>query len=184
MPKESQLLYDGKYRIPSARLAYYDYAKAGLYFITVNALNHRNLFGNIKDGGIELSVIGRIVDDCWKRVPEHFPHVELDYYQVMPNHFHAILILTEDGVGVMSDGSKRKAGGLQAGSVSIVVNAFKGAVTYAAKTKGYGARIWQPRFHDHIIRSEKALEEIRYYTVHNPLKWTEDRYYREGQTAL
>ena len=179
--KEPQLLYKGKYRIPSARLPYHDYSSAGLYFVTINALNHRNLFGSIMGETVHRSELGELVDECWQDIPAHFPRVELDYYQIMPNHFHGILLLTGDGnSGSTVAGSLRTPGGLQAGSLSIIINSFKGAVTYRARSRGLSSKVWQPRFHDHVIRSERALEEIRYYIVNNPARWAEDRYFNPG----
>jgi len=34
---------------------------------------------------------------------------------------------------------------------------------------------WQPRFYDHIIRSEESLNEIREYIINNSLKWELDK---------
>ncbi|MBI4647589.1 MAG: transposase, partial [Bacteroidia bacterium] len=33
---------------------------------------------------------------------------------------------------------------------------------------------WQKSFHDHIIRNEKSLHDIRKYIHENPLKWNLD----------
>lgn len=32
-----------------------------------------------------------------------------------------------------------------------------------------GQNVWQRSFHDHIIRNQRELENIRAYTTHNPL---------------
>lgn len=34
-----------------------------------------------------------------------------------------------------------------------------------------GARVLQPRFHDHIIRNENELFRIRQYIKNNPVNW-------------
>jgi putative transposase len=39
--------------------------------------------------------------------------------------------------------------------------------------------IWQRNYYDHIIRSEKALENIRAYIMGNPIKWAEDEYFSD-----
>lgn len=36
---------------------------------------------------------------------------------------------------------------------------------------------WQPRFHDHIIRTEKSLKNIRQYIKYNHLHWKQDIFY-------
>jgi len=38
-------------------------------------------------------------------------------------------------------------------------------------------KIWQFRYHDHIIRNENEYKEIWEYIEENPEKWTLDRYY-------
>ena len=35
---------------------------------------------------------------------------------------------------------------------------------------------WQPKFHDHIIRSEEELKRIRQYIVNNPANWLRDKH--------
>src|ERR1051326_7561160 len=70
-------LYAEKYRISSPRLQYYDYASAGMYFVTINAHEHHLVFGRVEEGKMHHSSLGKIVRECWKEIPNHFPHVEL-----------------------------------------------------------------------------------------------------------
>jgi REP element-mobilizing transposase RayT len=69
-------------------------------------------------------------------------------------------------------------GGLKSGSLSAVVNLYKGCVTRWCRTHGYGHFDWQPRFHDSIIHSEAALNAIRAYIRDNPANWRDDVEYR------
>ena len=94
--------FQGKYRIPSARLQNWDYTSSGMYFVTICTKNREHYFGEIKEPEIEkehsimnLSEIGKIVETEWLKTSEMRPdmNLELDEYQVMPNHFHAILII-------------------------------------------------------------------------------------------
>ncbi len=73
----------------SIRLSAYDYTAPGAYFLTIVTFNRGCLFGHIADDEVQL----RIAQDCWRAIPEHFPHVELGAYVVMPNHLHGILIV-------------------------------------------------------------------------------------------
>ena len=41
-----------------------------------------------------LNKYGNIVEECWKAIPKHFKHTSLDYYVIMPNHFHGIIEFT------------------------------------------------------------------------------------------
>jgi REP element-mobilizing transposase RayT len=174
--------FQQKYRISSARLSHYDYATAGLYFVTINAKDHQCIFGRIDaESQMHHSTLGDLVERCWIEIPEHFPHVELDVFQVMPNHFHGILHLTASGetdVSINEEG--RRPGGMQRGAVDVILNSFKGAVTRESRKQALAKNIWQPRFHDHVIRDEKDLERIRHYIANNVGQWTQDRYYRES----
>jgi putative transposase len=45
---------------------------------------------------MQLNEFGNWVDACWKRLPIHFSHLQLDHFVVMPNHIHGILVLTHN----------------------------------------------------------------------------------------
>jgi len=97
--------FQGKYRISSARLQNWDYASNGMYFVTLCTKNREHYFGQIIKPKVEnehsvmkLSEIGNIVETEWLKTPGMRPDMNLmlDEYQVMPNHFHAILIIGEN----------------------------------------------------------------------------------------
>ena len=73
------------------RLRGYDYSHPGTYFVTACAQHRKCLFGTIIDGKMRLNEIGQIVVECWNRIPQHFPAVELSESVIMPNHFHGII---------------------------------------------------------------------------------------------
>ena len=63
--------------------------------------------------------------------------------------------------------------------MSDVVGAFKSLTTKRVNTclNTPGRRLWQPRFHEHIVRGEKDYEMIWQYIENNPVKWNEDAYF-------
>ena len=85
--------YNNKYRIPSARLQTWDYGWNAAYFVTICTHNRQNFFGEISDGSIHLSEIGKIAHTYWNEIPEHFPSIELAEFIAMPNHIHGIIII-------------------------------------------------------------------------------------------
>ena len=85
--------FKNKYHIPSTRLQTWDYSKNGAYFITICTQNREHFFGYIQNGMMQLSEIGKLAEQYWSEIPEHFPFVELGNFIVMPNHFHGILII-------------------------------------------------------------------------------------------
>ncbi|MEK7671168.1 MAG: hypothetical protein AAB344_02995 [Bacteroidota bacterium] len=49
----------------------------------------------MEDGEGRLSDIGRIVDEDWRAIPNHYGNVTLDAFQIMPNHLHGIIVINE-----------------------------------------------------------------------------------------
>ena len=93
-------LYKNKYRVESTRLKGYDYAQKGFYFVTICAKDKELYFGDVVEtqnfASVQLSEIGKIANKFWLEIPNHFPHVKLDYYVVMPNHVHGIIVINNN----------------------------------------------------------------------------------------
>lgn len=148
----------------SPRLQGYDYAQAGAYFITICTYEKVHHFGAIRDGELTLNKIGELAHQRWGMIPEFFPTVELNDFVVMPNHMHGILFLSESH-------DKRP-------EVGNIINHYKGSVTLLARQEfDVHETIWQPRYHDHIIRNEPDLIRIREYVQANPTRWEADTFY-------
>jgi REP element-mobilizing transposase RayT len=86
--------YKNKYRISSSRAPWWHYGNAGAYFITICTKGRKHFFGEIENQIMTLSPAGIVADILWHEIKNHFQNVELDAFQVMPNHLHGILILT------------------------------------------------------------------------------------------
>ena len=84
-----------KHHRRSIRLKEFDYAQPGGYFVTIVTYQRDLLFGEIVDEEMALNDFGKIADECWRAIPEHFPNVELGAYAVMPNHVHGIVVINE-----------------------------------------------------------------------------------------
>ena len=83
-----------KHHRRSIRLPDHDYRAPGAYFITTCTYEGEPLFGEVVDGEMRLSEWGQAVSHYWMQIPEHSANVELDAWVVMPNHLHAILVIT------------------------------------------------------------------------------------------
>ena len=90
--------YHNKYRVESIRLKGWDYSTPWWYFVTIATKNHNEYFGKIISGEMELNQVGEIAERCWRDIPTHYPKVELDYFVVMPNHLHGMVVITEHTV--------------------------------------------------------------------------------------
>lgn len=168
----------------SIRLGGYNYAHPGAYFITVCAVRRGLLFGEISDGRVAEDGNGSIVRGCWLDLPNHYPHVSVDTFVVMPDHIHGIIVLREtDGAGGARAGLKpAPTGGGASADVGVrhglpeIVRALK---TYSARRINLrrgtpGAPVWQRGYYERIIRNERELGRTRKYIASNPRNWRSD----------
>ncbi len=179
--------FRNRYRIPSARAAWWDYAAAAAYFITICTAGRAHLFGAVRNGQMVLSRLGEIVREEWEKSFEIRAELVCDIYIIMPNHIHAIVrIVDDENVAVETHGraSLRRRYGVAyraPKSISSFVAGFKSAAT--KRINAYrdtpGAAVWQSRFHDHIIRNRQEYHRIAAYIASNPARWQGDRYFHE-----
>jgi len=177
-----------RHRRRSVRLAGYDYASPGAYFVTVCTYGRRCVF--------DAPEFRDVVEATWRGMIVHFPDAKADEFVVMPNHVHGILwILEANGVGVQharqaesqSVVGARHASPLlgyavrpsraAAGSLGAIIGSFKSAVTKRLnEIQGTpGAPVWQRNYYERVIRDEDELDRVREYILLNPLKWDFDR---------
>jgi REP element-mobilizing transposase RayT len=179
--------YQNKYRIPPARATWWNYANAGCYFVTICTKNREHYFGEIIDGTMQLSEIGKIVGIEWLKTFEMRPDMNLfmDEYVIMPNHFHAIIFIGENPYNtqcynvetqcIASLPTGNNQFGPQRKNLSSIIRGFKIGVTTNARMINPDFA-WQERFYDEIIRSNEGLNNVRNYICQNPVKWNDDDY--------
>ena len=198
------------------RLRNYDYSQAGYYFVTICTLNRKQLFGEIIDRQMITNDAGKMVERTWNELPKFYRGIQIDQFQIMPNHLHGIIIIIGPvetgpvGTGPRACPNPNPNEGQPQGvaptvvpttvpttvpktvpttslsvvpalSLSDIVHRFKSFTThrYMAGVKNNGwksfdGKLWQRSFHDHIIRNEESLDNIRAYIQNNPLKWESD----------
>ncbi len=175
----------------SLRLPHYDYAQPGGYFITICTHDRVCLFGNNVNGAMVLNDAGIMVEKYWNEIPQHFTHVTLDEYVVMPNHFHGIIFIVGAGSSRPdSPGSSRdrcedygKEGREnRTPAVGNIVAYFKYQSTKHINVMRNGEfqKFWQRNYYERVIRNEKELFETRQYIINNPMNWELDENYRRG----
>src|SRR5690625_7982726 len=67
----------------SRRLASYDYAAEGWYFVTIGTEHCRSYFGTIRNGIMGLNEMGCIAHSCWTKIPDHIRDVGQGAFIVM-----------------------------------------------------------------------------------------------------
>ncbi|MDD5287273.1 MAG: transposase [Desulfuromonadaceae bacterium] len=178
----------------SIRLTDNDYSQVGAYFVTVCVWKREGLFGEIVNGEMVLNDMGQIVVEELERTSEMRSNVELDVYSIMPNHFHAIILIINNvgatpmarpgaiGNNVVVTHKNRATQrvaptGPVSGSIGAVMAQFKSIVTKRinALRNNHGCPVWQRNYYERVIRNEDELSRAREYIVNNPLKWELDK---------
>ncbi|WKZ49132.1 MAG: hypothetical protein QY306_07155 [Anaerolineales bacterium] len=166
-----------KHHRRSIRLQGYDYTSEGAYYVTIVTYHRDCLFGEIIDGEMILNDLGKIADECWRAISEHFPFVELGAYVIMPNHVHGIIIIHET-VGatqwVAPTTPTTRPKGPKPKSLGAIIGSYKSAVSYRIHKEHNITGIWQRNYYEHIIRDEKDLQNKTDYIEANPSLWDED----------
>ncbi len=178
------------HRRPS-RLGNYDYSKPGYYNVTICTYNRKHLFGEVINKQMVLNRYGAIAQHCWKAIPDHFPNVEIDQFQIMPNHMHGIIAIVGAGLPRPDKFNNKsqltinnqidcfKGRGNRAPTVGQIVAYFKYVTAKQSNIlrNTPGTCFWQRNYYEHIVRNEKELTSIREYIITNPENWKKDKYY-------
>jgi len=186
----------------SIRLPEYDYSQDGAYFITIVTQNRKCLFGDIVDDEMVLNTAGEMIEEVCKEIPQVIECVELDPYQIMPNHFHAIVLINKsDAVGaslpkppeggrgcpqsnIRPGQTRRSAPTENRISLPNLIQRFKSLTTrrYIDGVKKYHCRrfdrrLWQRNYYGHIIRNKREHHAFIDYISCNPQNWKDDEEY-------
>ncbi|MCZ8296404.1 MAG: transposase [Flavobacterium sp.] len=112
--------------------------------------------------------IGKIAQKYWAEIADHYPFVTVDTFVVMPDHLHGILIFNNPDKKEWTPNQF----GPQSKNLAAVIRGFKSSTKRYANQNGIEFE-WQPRFHESILKDEKALQAVRRYIINNPKKWLE-----------
>ena len=151
-------------------LTAYDYSRPGAYLVTLVTRNRSCLFGRLSEGELIFNDAARMLESQWQALPHRYPHVQTDFCQAMPDHFHGILfILRESSPSV---------------TLMEIVSYFKSVTTRAyirgvasAGWRRFSKKLWRPDFHERVIRGDSDLRAFRAYIENNPRQWVLDRSY-------
>jgi REP element-mobilizing transposase RayT len=154
----------------SIRLKDYDYSAGGAYYVTICTDAKQHTLGEVTDGEMHTNACGLIVMETWQWLGVQYDYVYPDAFIVMPNHTHGVIITAETlSSGSQIDHVKKKPLGQLVGVFKTVttkrINELRGTP---------GAVFWQRNYYEHVIRSQRALDEIREYIGGNPWNWPSD----------
>lgn len=163
------------------RLKGYDYSRAGAYFVTICTHERAHLFGCVRAGTLEtgprmdLNRYGAIVQRCWDAIPGHYPNVELDAFQIMPDHLHGIIVIVDPlrSRDEPAEGARHAA---TLRGLANILGSFKSAISKGVNELRLtpGSPVWQKGYYDHVIRNNAEHDRIAQYIAENPAKWAID----------
>lgn len=170
-------LFQKQFRVETARRSGWDYSSRGWHFVTICTKGKTCSLGSVDDGRIVLSRAGAIAEAEMRHLAEHDSNMTVDRFVAMPNHVHAIVVIEGEhayspakGDGASPVSTKR--------SLEDVVGGYKSGVSRHCHAAGIVNFAWQERFHEHILRSNTAVNGVRDYIDQNPANWAHDPDYR------
>jgi REP element-mobilizing transposase RayT len=169
----------------SIRVKGYDYTEPGAYFVTIVTYQRGCLFGEVIHETMLLNDFGRIADECWRAIPDHFPNVELGAHMIMPNHVHGVIVIRADDESASTVVVAQHVGAqhccaptpdnhkinVKPGSLGAIVRSYKSAVSYRINKEHNATGIWQRNYYEHIIRNADEAKRIHLYIEANPAQW-------------
>ena len=181
LPKIKTMPYNLPQR-KSPRARWHDYTGAD-YFVTFCTKNRELYFGDVVDGQMELSEIGKwAVTQIEQTAIIRQNDVEIPMFVVMPNHVHLIVVIgnneynRRDAMHCVSTGQSLNKFAPQSKNLSSIIRGIKISTTMYARKHNIPF-MWQTRFHDRIIRSTEELNAIADYIENNVAKWEYDKFY-------
>ncbi len=174
--------YKNKYRSETTRLKNHDYGSDDWYFVTICTKNRERYFGEIMQpvgaqnfaspqvASLHPTTIGKIAHQYWLEIPNHFPFVILGEFIIMPDHVHGLIYFNKPEYPYRIQ--RPNEFGPQSQNLASVIRGYKAAVKKYATINNISF-LWQSRYHDHVVRTERELQAIRRYIQNNPVKWIE-----------
>ena len=162
----------------------WDYSARCIYMITITLADRsRPILGRLVGAGedwrVEPSEIGRLVECCWREIPQQWPGVEIIESQLMPDHFHGLIFVKEPQrkklgniIGSFKSKSASRAGGSFAARGEAQNRAAGGlgsrgeAPRSCASARAPG--LWAPGYVDLILFRAGQLEQMITYLRDNP----------------
>jgi len=103
-----------------------------------------------------------------------YPYVFCDAYVIMPNHLHAILVISRE-TGCRG-GSRTAPTEGTIKPLGRLIGAFKTVSTKRINEMNNtpGRTFWQRNYYEHVIRGGDDHERIKKYIQGNPMNWPQD----------
>ena len=101
----------------------------------------------------------------FEEVLARYPQMQCPKYVVMPNHFHALVMID-------------KMNSVPTDAISAMMRSFKSKTTVeyirlvrSGAAEPFNGKLWQRSYYDHVIRNQQDFVETWKYIENNPVKW-------------
>lgn len=168
------------------RAKWHDY-NGGIYFVTICAYKKSHTFGRIVGTRFFACDLGEIVKENITNIPQFYKNVEILNDVVMPNHIHLVISIgmrlfasTEnsncnEGCIKPSRYGEECSDNHHNSRLATIIGAFKAGVSRTVRTRRIASLpVWQSRYHEHIIRNQRAFDNIMNYVDTNVVNWGKD----------
>ena len=156
------------------RFVGHDYTRRGIYMVTMTVEGRRPLFGCVygtsDDARIELTALGCAVRDEWRNIPSYHPEVKAFDLQMMPDHLHGILFISEPlscGLSGIVRGFKTGCGRVYRQLVAPLSVATQSQQTLKGSHPEHGL-LFEPGFNDLVLRTDDEYQRWKHYLRDNP----------------
>lgn len=172
------------------RANWHDY-NGGIYFVTICCAEKKHYLGKIISHEMQLSEIGNIAKATIEGFTKHFTNDELWNYVIMPNHIHLVVAVgTRHGASALTSPEespnlgclkpkRHDAPALQDyhhnNRLGVIIGQIKSTIKREANRRAITFK-WQTRFYEHIIRNQRAYDNIMNYIDSNVENWGYDTY--------
>ena len=165
--------------------------------MTICAYKRQCLFGDVVDERMVLNQYGMVVADTYRWLCDRYPYLHTDEWIIMPNHFHAIMVITDRPrmdtdqpcrgrsrttptmrtAPTTNERYNADAIDKQRKPLGRLIGAFKTVSTKKINVlrDAPGTPLWQRNYYEHIIRNPDAMDKIRQYIINNPVSWSIDK---------
>ena len=156
------------------RLKNHDYNRVGVYFVTICVKDKHEILGDVVGNDtsgiphVQLSQYGNYVREEIDRNCLHYTHIAVEKFVIMPNHVHLLIRIQENKERDMAPKTECPTKACLPDFIRFLKRKTNRII---------GFNIWQPSFHDRIIRNNAEYQQISKYIDDNPSKWEQDRYH-------
>ena len=148
----------GRHQSMKRRHDHHDYQSPCIYMITLVVKGRRPLLGTVcgpddshPQPWLNPSPLGDRISRCWREIPQFYPQVRLLALQLMPDHLHGIIHVT--------DRLPRHLGH--------VINGFKVGCNRVAHEQSLSP-LWEEGYNDRILQGKSQLNAMFRYLQDNP----------------